>query len=493
MSMLKTDQDYEQFMKLTEEALRRGDTTWALQALEDGLIVKHVPRNFRIKLAQVFRRASLNDVSLRLLTPIIHCTTGEEPPTAQETVEYCFALKNIGSILEAEELLAAVPVPLEPKKLIALVHCYFSQWEYEKSIPLLHEYLQLIGEDKYQHLVARVNLIDALVTTDQLGQARNQIQWIQTRLESQNLDRLSVNIKELEGQILIKEGDLDKAKTLLLAALQSMPSRGLKDVLFLEKWLAVVNSFESRSPEPLLLCKKEALARRHWETVRDIDFHLQMVQPQADRLNQLYFGTPYDTYRKNIISRFGPVAEQYDLMGPAERIFDLSTGCENGRPLVKPGSKDHRMLDILSQDFYRPIPIGQIFAHLFAEEKFSIFSSPNRIHQSVTRTRQFLEENNIPISIDEDHSEYSLRFLGAYAIRRHSRVASVSAIGAHRQKLLENFGTNGFSRKEAQNIFNTSTSTVTRILNDLLEAREIQKIGTGAKTQYSCKDDKKAA
>lgn len=480
---MPSHRDYADLIQKIEESLRQSGASSDLRRMER-MTFKDIPREFRVKFAQAFRRSGMIEQALRVLTPVIKGNLHSEPATAGEKVEYAFALKNIGSLGEAEELLGLVKEEEEPKKLIALVHCYFNRWNYGAAVPLLRRYLELVSADKYQHLVAMVNLAAAQVHLRDSAGARETIELLKPACAERKLYRILGNLKEVEGELLIQEGRLGPAESLLKDAAGMFSADELKDALWIKKWLSLIESLKAESPEPLYQFKSLAQERKHWESVRASDLLLLEHGLAPHMADVLYYGTPYDVLRDEIDREYGPVSAQFDWNGPTEHYFCLATGKSSGDAVLNPGKRNHRMLDVLSRDFYRPIPQGALFAGLFPDEKFNIFSSPNRIHQSVARFRKWLEESGIPLQIEESSGEYRMIFTGPYSIRKYKQIAQVGSHTVFAKKIQDLFGSRPFTRKEAQTALQSSLSGTTRALNALVESGELTKVGGGTRTQY---------
>lgn len=484
--------DFDELIRSLEDDLRQGTTGRVAQRLHN-LNLKRVPREHRLKLAQAFRRCGLTDHAFRVLTPVMRGSLAEAPATAAEAVEYSFCLIRGGSVDEARETLEAVSETEEPKKLFALAFCHISQWDYRPAIPLLRRYLELIPADKYQHLVVKVNLAAAQVHVGDARGASESFAFLKPLCEKQNLHRLAINLKELEAQLRLDEGDLTAAEKLLNEAAAAARSEDVKDLLFIRKWSAVIAAIKAGSAAPIEEFKKTAVEKRHWESVRDCDFQILKHGLSRAPLEHLYYGTPFETYKQDLERRFGSAAASHDWNGPAGRTFCLSSGKEERQAVVNLGKNNHRLLDLLSRDFYRPIPVGAIFQGLFPDEKFNVFSSVNRVHQAVTRLRRWMKQNDIPMHIEERDGEYRLRFTGDYALRRSKSVAAINAVSVFEKKVSDTFGPRLFSRKEAETALATSASSAHRILSDLVESEVLVRQGVGAQTKYRWNTGKKAA
>ena len=411
-------QDFTELLKDCETDLRAGRTQSVAKRL-GRLNTSKIPREMRLPLANVCRRAGLVSVGMKILSAAVRPKRGGEMATSGELAEYAVLLHRSGANNEALATLARVDTSKVPEALLYRAFCNFQDWEFDQAIVALGGYLEA-PLAPYPRFVGQVNLAAAHVWAQNWDKALELLGANIATAKESSYFRLQANCHELRAQVHLSQNrmgearvDLEEANKLFVAN-----SAGL-DQLFVKKWTAIVSSLESGRLEKIEDFRTEALTRQNWESVRDVDFWALRVQFEEDRFEHLLFGTPFPNYRARVCEEFGrePERSHYVFGAESAPCLDLASGClvGTGRELLSPGKKGHQALEALLRDFYRPLRLGSLFAELFPGEHFDIFSSPDRVHQILRRTRRALEENDIPVVIEEIKGSYKVRIEGNFS------------------------------------------------------------------------------
>lgn len=291
-----------------ESAVRAGQLSTAAAVLS-ALPVNEIPRELRVKAANLCRRTGKVSLGLRILTPVIHPNTNASAPaSAIEIAEYAVLLQRAGGVGEALQRLQALGDrgPLELGLYRA--YCHFSQWNYDLAIPELDAYL---AQDlpAYARIVGEVNLASALISTQEDDRARTILQNLLRKTE--DAQRLRGNCFEMKAQLEIRAGRFEEALRDLDHAMRILTSGW--DNLFARKWQSFIIAQQTGDPRPLLEIRERALELRHFETLRDIDHLILHVRFEEERFNRLYFGSPLRGYRKKLLALAGhpPRRENY--------------------------------------------------------------------------------------------------------------------------------------------------------------------------------------
>lgn len=181
------------------------------------------------------------------------------------------------------------------------------------------------------------------------------------------------------------------------------------------------------------------------------------------------------------------VGESYYLLGSVGGIvLDVETAEFIGIANLKPGTKTHQILEILSRDFYRPVRIGTLFSELFPGEYFDINSSPSRVHQILYRARLWSESEELPFSINERHGNYRLEITGSFAVKVPLEHKAVDANAVYLMRLVQVFP-NGriFTAREARQAIQMSLTSFNRFINAYVAEGKIKRIGGGPNTKYA--------
>jgi tetratricopeptide (TPR) repeat protein len=465
---MKTDA-YQKLHDDCDAFLKAGQIGKAVHALH-GLNSAKVPRALRLPLARICRRCGLVAEGLRLLMPVVRSERGSEG-TPGEQAEYAILLVRNGAVREAQTLLARNPAP-ESSLFRAFAH--FAQWEYEAAIPHLQNYLtQPVGD--YQALVGRVNLGAALVATDRADEG--------LVLLCENIDialrgghgRLAGNCLELRSQIHLKRGDFAAA----LADLREAELKlGGNDLFFVRKWRAVAEAMDTRSPQPLRAIRAEALERREWENLRDIDSQTLRLGFDQKLFDHLYFGTPFAAFRANLCTEFNarPSAGEY-ILGEGPRRLDLYSD-----PKMKTPQK---LVEILLRDFYRPFSLGNLFAELFPGEYFDIFTSPDRVHQVLRRARAWISGEKLDLSVAHEGGRFRAVPGAGLTIVLPRERTGLDPVERRLRDLRSALGASPyFSASEAERHLDLSRPALNRLLSRGVESGQLRRFGATRAIRY---------
>jgi hypothetical protein len=213
---------------------------------------------------------------------------------------------------------------------------------------------------------------------------------------------LQANLYELRAQISLEAGLETPGHADLERAFAILGGGATNDQLYLMKWLAVIESRKLGSIKPLLEFQKLARERHDWESAREADLQILKLEYDQERHAYLLFGSPWEEFRKRVADRLPALARSEYLWGGGADC-DLDISLETECP-----PKIQALLSTLLSDFYAPLRLGAIFSAIFPDEKYHVLHSPNRVHQLLWRTRTWLKEKNLPLSISEESGRFAL-------------------------------------------------------------------------------------
>jgi hypothetical protein len=174
--------------------------------------------------------------------------------------------------------------------------------------------------------------------------------------------------------------------------------------------------------------------------------------------------------------------------------LDIVTGEINGKSVLPPGSRCHHLIEVLLRDFYRPLKMGEIFVELFPGEYFDIFSSPNRVHQLLFRTRDWIAQQNLPLEINELAGGYSLKTTAPFAFKIPLNRRPVEGYHQLLEKISSLFGADDvFQSKSVREVLGISRQTFSRFATWAVENGKLEKIGSHNKASYRFKISRIAA
>jgi tetratricopeptide (TPR) repeat protein len=458
----------------------------AVAHLISQLNIAQVPRSSRHSLAKICRRAGLFGQGLRLLHPIIRNEKEREgAATAIEICEYAAILSRNGSIQEALDLLTEVNPTEAPEALLYLGFGCISNWDYAKAVEHLEKFLKTPA-DSYTKLIARVNLGASYLSLEDLDQAERILSESIELAQKVGASRLIGNCWQLMGEVHLQRGHFEKSREVLNRALEIFGQSGTYDQLLIYKWQTILSALESKSTDQLRVFRAEAIERSHWESVREADLFTTQIQFDQKTFDHLFYGTPMEGYRKRIDRLIGAPPSQSFFLGQQSALFlDLETGelqgaSAGGINAFSPGKKNHQVLSALTRDFYLPRNMGTLFAELYPDEYFDINSSPLRIRQLLTRARKWIDENEIPASIQHFSGTYRLVLHPGFSIRIPLQRSQVDSNHVKWQQLKLHFSNHhGFTAAQACQVLQISRSNFHRLARWAVERGELQISGQG--------------
>lgn len=482
--------------------IRRGEvkgTRSILRARIEARTKTPISRTHLVKIAALCRRCDQPLDSVRLLNSIVRPRArAPVQPTAEELSEYGASLALIGADREGQGILDRVNGGKNPQALLFGSFARITRWEYESALPLLRKFISLPEISEYQRQIGQVNLAASLVLTDRWKEADAVLQPLieKTRFEGNHL--LLGNSLGILAQKFLFERNVAQAQEVLEEAFAVFSQGVGGDLLLIEKWKAITDLFaKGLTPSgqaALNRVKKKAIDQKSWETLRDCDFHLARLTGDQDLLSQVYFGTPFPSFRERIMRISGSdfSKKKRDFL----RVIRVSNSRRSARldtlspPGLKPGQIQQRLLQILTSDFYRPLRVATVYAELFPEQYYNPISSPGVVHQAIKRLRQWIGARSIPLIIEERNGSYQILAKENIEIKVHLRSDSNSneawqlRFRSYALEIQRKFDLKEFSREKAAAVWAVSQ----RSANDYLRLMEskglVTQVFSGPKTAY---------
>lgn len=473
-----------------DHLIRAGDTRRARQALME-IRWKTLPRAQLARFANLCRRAQIPAQAARALFPLVRRESPTEAPAdAAELAEYAVALQRLGANREALEILRAIPAgPARdaiPSWGLYVSFCLVSQWKYDEALAVLRESLAREGLDPYLRQIIAINLYAARIAVGDLQDLSGPLGALATELAAQGARRLQANALELLAQVHLLRDELRAGEDSLNAAADLHRDEKAWDQLYIRKWRGILRAVRDRDPAELLRLRAEVEGTGHFESLRDIDYHLLRTRFDADRFHYLYFGTPHRAYRRRLAELAGdrPVPEAAWIAAPGAggdlADFDPMLGAPDL------GGLPHRLTQLLLRDFYHPYRVAEIFGLLHPDEFFDPDHSPNRVHQSLHATRAWYRKHGLRLAIEARGTRFRLRWADAYRLRARNAVLPVTEeqIYQYRLELAGKGADHYWSRQETQELLGCAKSVATRFLDPARNPMILEKRGGGPRTRY---------
>lgn len=471
-----------------DQDLREGHGHLVAQRLQ-AMNWSSVAREFRLPLAAICRRAGLIVEGLKLLTPLTHADKNKwrSEATVAERAEYGALLMKHGSVREALRLLRDLPTEATAEVFMYRAFCHMARWDYAAAAQDLGLYLDT-RPDEYAALVARVNLASSLIALSSLDEALELLNANIELASQKNYTRLLANSLELRAQVHLRARRWPNCHQDIDASNKILGLEKSADQLFIQKWKAVLEAFKTHSLDPLRPIRDEAKRRQHWESLRDLDRLSLQISFDDKIFRRLIFGTPYPAFREAVFRELNRPAPPSPFLQGEEgspRLV-LSSGEIHGLAVPSMNAQCLSVVTALLRDFYRPMRLTELFAELYPDNYFDIFSSPDRVRQVIRRSRMWLEENALPVEIEMTNGTYRLKTTGAFAFEVGLEREGTPDVFI--QKLRQSFGSQTFTAAEAGELLQISRQKFQRWFTKAEAAAQIEKHHAGASTKYKlCK------
>lgn len=456
-----------------------------------------VPRALTARYVNLVRRMGGPKYALNILNPIVRNSTSK--PSIEETIEYATCLCRVGLIDECIVLLNNIATEPHPEIQFELAAAHMSKWEFSESIPYLLKYLKVGGLSIYKICVGEINLAASYLYTGEKEKADSLLEKLIVKAKENNFKLLKGNALELRGEIALEKRDFGRAMELFEESAEQLQSANPRYRLYLEKWKVIIKMLkEGGSKSSMLECqtlRKKVAAVHDWNSLREIELYKAVVKKDFEAIIDLYYGTPYLEYRNHILSTWGRSLksdeDQYERkIGPgaiqARNVFDVATGKDllTGAQL-KTGQNMHRLLQVLTTDFYSPFLTTRIFSLVFKEAFFNPTTSPKQVHQLVKRLNDWFREHKIPLVVKYGNSGYRLRAEKAYLLRIPTNVKVRTKIDDFLDLLKNNGLIENFSVALVAEKLQLSHRKATRLVSEAVASGKLIRRRLQRSTLYS--------
>lgn len=482
-----------------EQSIRSGRGAQVREAISKAQNDK-LSRYEKLKIANFARRVGLSELSLKLLRQLVRPAEGiKSQATEGEKAEYACALIREGLVGEGIKILQEVKYQDYPEALLYHSFGLFTRWDYETALPILRNYVNLTKND-YQKIIGNVNLIAALIFTDQIDEALKNLSWMLEQTKTDEFKLTHAFCLELKGQCLLELKEFKQAREFFEKAGNYTKHSGTNTPFLVRKWLSIADVQEDQhhkrkvSLESIEKIKTEAQNIKDWETLRTCDLHLSIANNDEELAKFVYFGTPHRKLRektRKMVSGFTQLPTQYSRIygsdhtqSPRLRTFDMVEARELDSDIkLKTGQTMHRLFKVLSADFYKPVRATEIFSLVFVNEYFDPSVSINRVHQAIKRLRDWIDESTIPLYISENNNSYRIESEETYALRWTDK-AHLLESDSQVNMLYVQLKDQVFTVAKAAELLEMSERSMSRLIKKAVDENKLVRIGAGAQTRY---------
>ncbi len=454
-----------------------------------------IPRKLMARYVNLLRRMGGNKYALSLLNPIVR---GEiEKPSVEEKIEYASCLSRLDLVDESIALLKSMLSEPIPEIHLEIAIAYMTKWDYPNAIPHLLRYLKFKNLTLYKICVGEINLAAAYLFINESDKAESILKKLLVRVKENNFNLLWGNALELLGEISLNRKDYDSASRYFRDCGDKLQSSDPRYQLYLERWEVIIKMLrENGSKESLDLwnrIRNQSAAIFDWNSLRELELYKATVTKDVETIKNLYYGVPYPEYRKRILSTWGKpidLVERYDRkIGPGvaqpNKIFDVGLGKDLfTSSQLKPGQAIHRLMQVLTSDFYAPFLTEKIFSQVFKEHFFNPNTSPLQVRQLINRLNKWFSKNKIPFTVKRSVAGYRLRAHEAYILRIPINSSIRTKIDEFLDQLKEQGLVKSFSVKMVMEKLDLSRRSAIRLLNEAVASGKIIRQGRAKSTVY---------
>jgi hypothetical protein len=447
---------------------------------------KHISPVDVVYYCSLLRRAGASVEAIKVLQPLVYPKArSARMATSEERLEYASCLVRLGILNEAERILQTIDAAKLPLVLIRLGFLFISRWDYERANEYFREYLAHPKRQSYDVLVAKVNLLQGLVNLRNTGEAEILAQELEAVLDLSQNRLLLAAVYEFVSELRRLEMDLDGALRFVRQGRNLLVDDTSIDEFLLRKQEGIIKAYRNKTVVGLRRLRAEAVERKYFEGVRDLDLHAAVVRKDAHLLGEVFWKTQSTAYKEKVrlLAAENDIPLQtsfYKFKKNQGLLFSLTTGLF--RPDESQIKKDKalaKLLTALLVEGYRPLRIFDLFAAVYGNEIFFPTSSADKMHQLFKRLRQFFDEAKLPLSLECRRGLYTLAVHGNFTLVTNEDF-DVHWASALRQR----FGKKYFTAVQAQEFWGCSRRTAFRRLDELKASGKVGVTGQTRAARY---------
>jgi hypothetical protein len=488
-----------QVLRDSDQALKGGDWNQSLLLRDQALERKKIAREERLYLANLCRRTGNAEKSLKLLLSVVSPKRLKDiKPTVEEVAEYSGALIQMGALGEAQSRLNSVK-PDDPDILLQQAFCKIRQWDYKAALTPLKAFTE--KTQGYYQMVGLVNYAASLVHLKQTQEAQSLLTRLREQSKTAQAFRLYRNTLELSAQNALNQKAYQKAED-FLENISNQVAPSSFETLYVNKWKLILDLEKTKPSADKIKFRsrfkqlhQQASLLRDPETLRDLDRIAALYKKDLPLFLKVYCGTPFPAYKTYLkeayVQYFGHEFSEPETYvwfiskssrNETVQNINLCNGLVGNSVRLKDKQIFLRSLLALSKDFYKGLEIAAFHDQVFEGEYYNPYTSPNRVHQSIRRIKNFLAKNINSLNIIHRQNQYLLSSQSATTITIPMRSSQV--LSQDLEKLISNFKDEDFKVQEVKTLIDKSLRMANRVLEEGLKVGRLRAIGNGRRRRY---------
>jgi hypothetical protein len=231
---------------------------------------------------------------------------------------------------------------------------------------------------------------------------------------------------------------------------------------------------------------------KHFEIARSCQFYLASKNNDDSLIEKLYFGTPFDSFRQDILNKFKnfqPTQSSYQHSigeGSKDKTLDLWKGTLDNKSILHTEQLPLKALRLLFSDLFRPLSGYELFEDLFETEQFNPFTSLNKVKQVIFRLNQEFESQNLGLSLKSRKKNYFCESLNRTEVKLYLSYPLVVEDETW-QIVQELAGKEQLTFSTLRERLGISKRKTENLLKLYREEGVLEKVGAGKKTSYQLK------
>ncbi len=475
----------ESLLNQLEEKLKGGETKEVLSYLHE-MNQTQILRKDRLPFAELARRAGAPELAIRFLIHVIYPKIKPIPgyeATADESVSYASSLRALGFLKEAQDILNKFNPEKHPIVLLQKALLLFAEWRYAESIRFLKKFVHSKKISDYQKTIGQVNLFSAYISAEDYVSASKLAGELLKVTKNKKYLLLYGNCLELMSQYCIFTEQYVLAQSYLDQAETALKDFSGIYLLYVKKWKLVLQLLTRQKSADFDLQFQQLIEnsqnKNYSEIVRDLLFFRALADQDDQRILQVLAGTPIASYHRRaalLLKKkfFIPSQITFQQKQASDALFDYKSRHFLNKSLLR------KLLWILSQDFYKPTSVGQIFSIIYPGECFNPETSVKRIDNLIFRLNCYFKKNNIFIVIRRRHYSYRMSGLDQMIIYRDLISDQKLALKLFKNKYL----LKQFKRIDLEQILGISSASAKRLLHYALQVKKVRRLNTGPQSRY---------